>query len=226
MDGCVQHLPPARMPLLILPSCSNSKHICHCIATSPSAPLFPPFFPLLPARYFIKLVKRKYKKDVSTDIRALQASAPVSAVCYSCRCGAPAPAQLHTNATTAAAATAASRQSCCCCDGCPLLHHARVLTPFPLAHPGCCRSCAARPSAPSAPCPPSTRCASVAIARGLLRACLLACVATGGAEAGPSACQVLKRARAGRQARLLCKLPKCSVWQCLPSGPSAWRLSC
>ena len=57
-SSCSVLLPHASCPLLLF---------------SPPASLPLPLLLLPPRRYFIKLVKRKYKKDVSTDSRALQA---------------------------------------------------------------------------------------------------------------------------------------------------------
>lgn len=54
------------------PLLPHAARYCCCFLDHPiSEPRHPPNHP--PAlRYFIKLVKRKYKKDVSTDARALQ----------------------------------------------------------------------------------------------------------------------------------------------------------
>lgn len=130
-------------------------HALHSLML-PHFSLCPPSF--LPARYFIKLVKRKYKKDVSTDIRALQACAPVSAVCCSSRV-----ALLHQpccSLTHMLLLVRLQLQHCLIAVAAAAAAQHRtmpVCSPFPPAHPGCRRSCAARPSVPSVPCPPSTR---------------------------------------------------------------------
>ena len=83
--------------------------------------------------YFMKLIKKKYKVDISKDSRALQ--------------------KLRREAERAKRALSSQ-------------HQARALLGFPdpLPHPvtsarsaARCRSCAARPSGPSARCPRSTR---------------------------------------------------------------------
>ena len=83
--------------------------------------------------YFMKLIKKKYKVDISKDSRALQ--------------------KLRREAERAKRALSSQHQACALLGFPDPLPH--PVTSVRTA--ACCGSCAARPSGPSARCPRSTR---------------------------------------------------------------------